>query len=182
MASSSEAGRGARRRATLIPRVRVNNLGNTLNHHEDLNIQRFTEDTENGKDSGLSSESSTPTGGSPPPRQPKVLVSSSNLSNSIIASRGKNDATRYFKRTNLFYKPLLLRLISVKFQHIGTLGFNGFNILLSLELMSCLCFDYDSELAVRERRDYCAVDLERTHLVPLTVGEHDKLQALLDQY
>lgn len=94
MASNSESGKGARRRTTLIPRAKVNNSENNCNS-DILNTHSVTNNIENGRDSGLSSESSTPTGGSPPPRQQKIILSSSTLSNSIVTNREKIDSARY---------------------------------------------------------------------------------------
>lgn len=81
MASNPED-KGAKRRVTLIPRakIRSDSLVNAL----EFNNLRLNDHTE-GKDSGLSSESTTPTGGSPPPRQPKIIT------NFPAASRGKVD-------------------------------------------------------------------------------------------
>ncbi|KAH0566622.1 hypothetical protein KQX54_002590 [Cotesia glomerata] len=84
MASNPED-KGAKRRVTLIPRVKVTANPGVVNRTTvDLNNLQIRDNAE-GKDSGLSSESTTPTGGSPPPRHSKLIVTFS------AANRGKVD-------------------------------------------------------------------------------------------
>ncbi|KAG8037132.1 hypothetical protein G9C98_004454 [Cotesia typhae] len=84
MASNSED-KGAKRRVTLIPRVKVTANPGVVNRTTvDLNNLQISNNAE-GKDSGLSSESTTPTGGSPPPRHSKLIATFS------AANRGKVD-------------------------------------------------------------------------------------------
>ncbi|EZA62357.1 hypothetical protein X777_03391 [Ooceraea biroi] len=88
MASSSETSRGAKRRTV------VN--GSTTRNRANAGLENGT-GGEDGCDSGLSSESSTPTNGSPPPRQPKtpsngqVVVAGAA---SAAALRAKNNSSR----------------------------------------------------------------------------------------
>ena len=86
MASSiAETVKGAKRRSGLPVRVR-NGPGNvtSLENNSESRIR------DEGIDSGLSSECTTPTGGSPPPRQPRT----SNISALIAASRAKLENDR----------------------------------------------------------------------------------------
>lgn len=84
MASNPED-KGAKRRVTLIPRVKVTANSGVVNRTTvDLNNLQISDNAE-GKDSGLSSESTTPTGGSPPPRHSKLIATFS------AANRGKVD-------------------------------------------------------------------------------------------
>lgn len=98
MASSSELAKGARRRTTASQRVRVIDGDATAGGHvlNPNNDGRSSGNLEDAKDSGLSSESSTPTGGSPPPRQPRNTGTAVALSNSVLPPRGKQpDGPRY---------------------------------------------------------------------------------------
>lgn len=90
MASLIPEMKGARRRSGLPVRVRNNTPSASVvsvmeNSH---NIESRIRDE--GVDSGLSSECTTPTGGSPPPRQARV----SNISALIAASRAKLENDR----------------------------------------------------------------------------------------
>lgn len=94
---SPDVARGARKRTTIIstPRIRRENNHDNLSN----NYNRSLNDTE---DSGLSSESTTPTGGSPPPRQKKQINNQStiNMQNIIhqtnsVAIRALCDRGRY---------------------------------------------------------------------------------------
>lgn len=82
------------KKKTLIPRVRMTNK--YLNTNCDLNNGRINNFADNGKDSGLSSECTTPTRDSSPlsSRQSKILISSTTLVNTLLESRGKNDLLR----------------------------------------------------------------------------------------
>lgn len=86
MASSiPEMVKGARRRSGLP--VRVWNGPGNMTSHVNNSESRIRDE---GIDSGLSSECTTPTGGSPPPRQART----SNISALIAASRAKLENDR----------------------------------------------------------------------------------------
>lgn len=89
--SSSENSKGAKRRTSGLPTARVRVGHASLENHG----------TEDGRDSGLSSESSTPTNGSPPPRQPRAsssggqVVGANGAASSSVLPRAKNSSGRY---------------------------------------------------------------------------------------
>uniref|UniRef100_A0A0C9QJD5 BUD2 protein n=1 Tax=Fopius arisanus TaxID=64838 RepID=A0A0C9QJD5_9HYME len=84
MATTSEVARGARRR-TMIPRVRAGEARGV----ESSCPRRG----ESGRDSGLSSDNTTPTG-SPPPRSQKIVVPPLSVVNSLVAARKGDNASR----------------------------------------------------------------------------------------
>ncbi|KAG7208422.1 hypothetical protein KM043_014652 [Ampulex compressa] len=92
MASSlSECSRGAKRRTVLPSRTRAGRSQDAENEAGTSSANRAAED---GLDSGLSSESSTPTNGSPQPRQRKAMSSAINIVNPAQFSRLRSYAER----------------------------------------------------------------------------------------
>ncbi|KOX75231.1 hypothetical protein WN51_13272 [Melipona quadrifasciata] len=97
--SASEVSRGAKKRTVLTGRLRADLASGSAEDEVGLASSQNGED---GRDSGLSSESSTPTVGSPIPRQRKTTSNPINIAVSSVKSRftsqtGRNDCDKTTK-------------------------------------------------------------------------------------
>lgn len=84
--SASEVSRGAKKRTVLTGRLRADLASGSAEVEDEAGLAS-SRNGEDGRDSGLSSESSTPTVGSPIPRQRKTTSNPINIATSSVKSR-----------------------------------------------------------------------------------------------
>ena len=90
--SASEVSRGAKKRTVLTGRLRADLASGSAEVEDEAGLAS-NRNGEDGRDSGLSSESSTPTVGSPIPRQRKTS-NPINIATSSVKSRVTNQTGR----------------------------------------------------------------------------------------
>lgn len=89
--STSESSKGAKKRTVLTGRPRVASASANV---EDENGLASSRNGEDGRDSGLSSECSTPTVGSPVPRQRRATSNPINIAASLLKPRATSQIGR----------------------------------------------------------------------------------------